>query len=198
MRRGKPGATRPAGLWTYGRCAWRRTGGVRGQRASARLRCPPTPPSPTCPQPSITIEIEDNRGPTTTKAPVTFLREATRPRTISFARSARHALTRRCNVLSCALLAYASGTSVARRSINVLAETAGSAISHPSTTGHASANGSTRVFHQCLALGCLRCVGRTSPSFHADARLATKSAMAGVPATTSSLTPWAARSLSVC
>ncbi len=75
---GRPGAARPAGLWTYGRCAWRRTGSVRGQRAAARLRCPPPPPSPTCPQPSTTNEIEDSRGKTTTSPPVTFLREATR------------------------------------------------------------------------------------------------------------------------
>ena len=108
-----------------------------------------------------------------------------RPRIISFARSERQALTRRCKVLSCVLLAYRSGTSVASRAINALAETAGSAINHPSTTGHASANGSTRVFHQCFAEGCLRCVGRASPSFHADARLATKSAIAGVPSSTS-------------
>ena len=56
-------------------------------------------------------------------------------------------------------------------------------------------NGVGRRWH---AVGCLRCVGRASPSFQADARLATKSAMAGVSVTTSALTPWAAMSLSVC
>jgi hypothetical protein len=78
-----------------------------------------------------------------------------RPRIISRARSARQALTRRCNVRSCALPAYASGNIVANRSINSLAEADGSAIGQPSTSGHASANGSTFVRHQCLAPGCL-------------------------------------------
>jgi hypothetical protein len=78
-----------------------------------------------------------------------------RPRIISRARSARQALTRRCNVRSCALPAYASGNIVANRFINSLPEADGSAISQPSTSGHASANGSTFVRHQCLAPGCL-------------------------------------------
>ena len=93
------------------------------------------------------------------------------PRTISVTRSLRQALTRRCSVRSCALPSYTSGTIAASRAINALAGTEGSAISHPSMTGHASANGSVRVLHQCLALGCLRCVGRASPSFQADDRL---------------------------
>ena len=42
------------------------------------------------------------------------------------------------------------------------------AVNQPSMTGHASANGSVRVRHQCLAFGCLRCVGRTSPWIQAD------------------------------
>ncbi len=83
----------------------------------------------------------------------------------------RHALTRRCSVLSCALLPYISGTITTNRSIKALAAIDGSAISQPSMTGHASANGSVRVLHQCLALGCLRCVGRASPSFQADDKL---------------------------
>ena len=121
------------------------------------------------------------------------------PMIISFTRSARHALTRRCSVRSCTLLAYASGTIVANRSINSLADTAGSAFSHPSITGHASANGSTRVFHQCFALGCFRCVGRASPSFHAEERLARKTATSDSPAgAASARTPWAANSLNVC
>ena len=73
-----PGAARPAGLWTCGRCAWWRTGSGGGQRAAARLRCPPPPPSTTCPQPATTNEVEENWGPTTTTSRVTFLREATR------------------------------------------------------------------------------------------------------------------------
>lgn len=101
------------------------------------------------------------------------------PRMSSFTRSARHALTRRCNVRSWTLLAYASGNIEANRSINTLAGTEGSAISHPSINGHASANGSTRLRHQCVAFGCFRCVGRASPSFHADERLARKTATAG-------------------
>ena len=76
-----------------------------------------------------------------------------RPNIISFARSARQPLTRRCNVRSCVLLAYGSGRSAANCSVNILADTAGSATNHPSTTGHTSANGSTRVVHQCLAAG---------------------------------------------
>jgi hypothetical protein len=69
------------------------------------------------------------------------------------------------------LPAYASGTIAASRSINAQADTEGSAINQPSMTGHASANGSGRFLHQCLTLGCLRCVGRASPSFHAEDRL---------------------------
>ena len=98
------------------------------------------------------------------------------PKTISFARSTRQALTRRCSVRSCALLAYACGTIAANRSINALGDADGSAINQPSMVGHASAKGSTRVFHQCVAVGCLRCVGRASPSFHAEVKLARKTA----------------------
>ena len=54
------------------------------------------------------------------------------PRTISFTRWLRQALTRRCNVRNCALLAYASGTIAANRSINAQADTDGSAVSQPS------------------------------------------------------------------
>ena len=43
-------------IWTM---RLRRTGGDRGQRAAARLRCPPPQPSPTCPQPST---IGDSNG----------------------------------------------------------------------------------------------------------------------------------------
>ena len=93
------------------------------------------------------------------------------PRTISVTRALRHALTRRCSVRSCALLPYISGTITTNRSIKALAAIDGSASSQPSMTGHTSANGSVRVLHQCLALGCLRCVGRTSPSFQADDKL---------------------------
>jgi hypothetical protein len=98
------------------------------------------------------------------------------PRTISFTRSTRHALTRRCNVLNCA-----SGIILANRSINSLADTPGSAISQPSITDHASANGSTRLLHQCFALGCFRWVGRASPSFHAEDRLARKTVTSDSP-----------------
>ncbi|NMM07527.1 hemagglutinin repeat-containing protein, partial [Polaromonas sp.] len=42
------------------------------------------------------------------------------------------------------------GSIAANRSIKSFAETAGSAISQPSMVDQASANGSTRVFHQCL------------------------------------------------
>ena len=123
-----------------------------------------------------------------------------RPRIASFARSARQALTRRCSVRSsCALLAYAFGTIVASRPINALADAVDSAINQPSTTGHASANGSTRVLHQCLAMGCLRCVGRASPSFHAENKLLRKtSTPGGFVGAASVRMPWAARSLNVC
>ena len=121
-----------------------------------------------------------------------------RPRTISFARAVRQALARRGLVLGCALLECASGIIVASRSISVLAETAGSAINHPWTTGHESANGSTRVRYPCLAVGCLRWIGRASFSFDADVKLATKSAIAGMSATTAPHRPWAAMALSVC
>ena len=103
------------------------------------------------------------------------------PRTISFTRSLRQALTRRCSVRSCAFAAYASGTIAASRSINTLACSDGSAINQPSMTGHASANGSGRFLHQCLALGCLRCVGRASPSFHARDRLARNTETSDAP-----------------
>jgi hypothetical protein len=42
-------------IWTM---RLRRTGADRGQRAATRLRCPPPPPSTTCPQPST---IKDSK-----------------------------------------------------------------------------------------------------------------------------------------
>ncbi|SAL48879.1 hypothetical protein AWB67_02218 [Caballeronia terrestris] len=121
------------------------------------------------------------------------------PKTISLTCSARHALTRRCSVRNCALFAYASGIIVASRSINCLAGTVGSATSHPSITGHASANGSTRLLHQCFALGYFRCVGRASPSLHAAVRLVRNTAMSDSSAgAASARMPWAANSLNIC
>jgi hypothetical protein len=55
------------------------------------------------------------------------------------------------------------------------------------------------VLHQCLAVGCLRCVGRASLSFHAEHRLLRKTSPSGVFAGVASVRmPWAARLLSVC
>ncbi|MDP9877927.1 site-specific recombinase XerD [Variovorax boronicumulans] len=50
-------------------------------------------------------------------------------------------------------------------------EDEGTAMSHPSMTGHTSAKGSARVLQQCLDLGYLRCVGRTS---HFAGRMGTR------------------------
>lgn len=93
------------------------------------------------------------------------------PRTMFFACSARHCCTRRCSVRNCDVPAYASGTAEANRASSSLAVTVGSLISHCSTIGQACANGSARVFHHRVAPGCLRCLGRTSPSFQAVDRL---------------------------
>lgn len=85
----------------------------------------------------------------------------------SFLAGASHAKPspRRCNVRSLRLAGIHIRNDCGQAIVNSFANATGSAMSQPSITGHASANG-TRVFHQCLALGCLRCVGRASPSFH--------------------------------
>ena len=79
----------------------------------------------------------------------------TPPRISSFTRSARHALTRRCNVRNCAFLHRLPETLRPSRFINSLAGTEGSAISQPSITGHASANGSDPTSPPVLCLGLL-------------------------------------------
>jgi len=45
------------GMWTM---RLRRTGCDHGQRAAARLRCPPPQPSTTCPPPS-TMKMEEKK-----------------------------------------------------------------------------------------------------------------------------------------
>ena len=72
-------------------------------------------------------------------------------------------------------------------------------MSQPSMTGQASAKGSTLVRHQCVAPGCLRCVGRASPSFQAVDKLARNASTAGIDdGAVCAGTPCAAMSLSRC
>jgi hypothetical protein len=63
------------------------------------------------------------------------------------------------------------GCSAWRRSSNSVAVRSGSASSHPRIRGHTSTKGSFRVRQSRRAFGSERCVGRTSPSCHAVARL---------------------------
>ena len=144
----------------------------------------------------VSREVLAQQFQTSTGAAVDLRRP---PRTSSVMRALRQALTRLCSVRSCALLPYISGSITTNRPIKALAGIKGSAFSQPSMTGHTSANGSVRVLHLCLALGCLRCVGRASPSFQADDKLKRNAATLVAPVGSTSVdTPQAVISLSVC
>lgn len=82
----------------------------------------------------------------------------------------RHSLTRRCIVLSSSS-EKVPGASAWRRWSNPFAVASGSDSSHVTTRGHTASNGSLRVRQWRCGFGPARCVGRTSPSFHAEARL---------------------------
>lgn len=85
----------------------------------------------------------------------------------------RHSLTRRCIVLNSSS-GKVPGASAWRRWSNPFAVASGSDSSHVTTRGHTASSGSLRVRQWRGGFGPARCVGRTSPSFHAVARLCRK------------------------